>query len=63
MPDRLALKVNQLDVNYKDFQALWNVSFEVKKGEIVSIIGANGAGKSTPFKLDCRAPGAVSRNN
>ena len=47
MPDRLALKVNQLDVNYKDFQALWNVSFEVKKGEIVSIIGANGAGKST----------------
>jgi branched-chain amino acid transport system ATP-binding protein len=47
VPDRLALKVNQLDVNYKDFQALWNVSFEVKKGEIVSIIGANGAGKST----------------
>ncbi|MHC4605061.1 MAG: ABC transporter ATP-binding protein [Planctomycetota bacterium] len=47
MPNRLALRVSELDVHYKDFQALWNVSFEVKKGEIVSIIGANGSGKST----------------
>jgi branched-chain amino acid transport system ATP-binding protein len=41
------LKVSELDAHYKDFQALWNVSFEVNKGEIVSIIGANGSGKST----------------
>jgi branched-chain amino acid transport system ATP-binding protein len=47
VPNRLALRVSELDVHYKDFQALWNVSFEVKKGEIVSIIGANGSGKST----------------
>ena len=47
MPNRLALKVSELDAHYKDFQALWNVSFEVKKGEMVSIIGANGSGKST----------------
>ena len=47
MPNHLALKVSNLDAHYKDFQALWNVSFEVKKGEIVSIIGANGSGKST----------------
>jgi branched-chain amino acid transport system ATP-binding protein len=43
----LALEVSEMDVHYKDFQALWNVSLEVKKGEIVSVIGANGAGKST----------------
>ena len=47
MPQRLALKVSELDAHYKDFQALWNVSFEVHKGEMVSIIGANGSGKST----------------
>jgi branched-chain amino acid transport system ATP-binding protein len=47
VPNHLALKVSELDVHYKDFQALWNVSFEVNKGEMVSIIGANGSGKST----------------
>ena len=47
MENNLALKVSELDVHYKDFQALWNVSLEVKEGEIVSVIGANGAGKST----------------
>lgn len=47
MPDKAALKVTDLDVHYKDFQALWNVSIEVKEGEIVSVIGANGSGKST----------------
>ena len=47
MTDTLALKVADLDVFYKDFHALWNVSLEVKNGEIVSVIGANGSGKST----------------
>ncbi len=51
MPKRLALKVSEIDAHYKDFQALWNVSFEVLKGEIVSIIGANGSGKSTLLNL------------
>lgn len=41
------LKVEGLDVYYGVIQALRNVSFEVKKGEIVSLIGANGAGKTT----------------
>jgi branched-chain amino acid transport system ATP-binding protein len=45
--DSAALKVDYLDVHYKDFQALWNVSFEVRPREIVSVIGANGSGKST----------------
>lgn len=45
--NNLALEVSELDVHYKDFQALWGVSVDVKEREIVSVIGANGAGKST----------------
>jgi branched-chain amino acid transport system ATP-binding protein len=41
------LRVSGIDVHYGSFQALWNVSLEVRKGEVVSIIGANSAGKST----------------
>ncbi len=40
--------------NQKKFLALKNVSFEVKKGEKVGIIGSNGAGKSTLLKLISR---------
>jgi len=45
--EEVALKVDGLDVHYKDFQALWNVSLAVNAGKIVSVIGANGSGKST----------------
>lgn len=38
---------------YDDFWALKDVSFSVQKGEAVGIIGRNGAGKSTIFKLIC----------
>lgn len=41
------LKIEHLDVHYGDLQVLWDVSFEVKDGEIVALIGSNGAGKST----------------
>jgi branched-chain amino acid transport system ATP-binding protein len=41
------LKVENLDVYYGNIRALREVSFEVKKGEIVTLIGANGAGKTT----------------
>lgn len=41
------LKVNHLSVRYGMIQAVKDVSFEVNEGEIVTLIGANGAGKST----------------
>jgi branched-chain amino acid transport system ATP-binding protein len=41
------LRVDGIDVFYGDVQVLWDVSFEVKAGEIVALIGANGSGKST----------------
>lgn len=41
------LKVQDLSVHYGMIQAVHNVRFEVKQGEIVSLIGANGAGKTT----------------
>jgi branched-chain amino acid transport system ATP-binding protein len=41
------LEVQDLYVNYGAIQALKGVSFHLTKGEIVALIGANGAGKST----------------
>lgn len=44
------LEIKDIDVFYGDAQVIWDVSFEVNKGEIVALIGANGAGKSTVLK-------------
>jgi branched-chain amino acid transport system ATP-binding protein len=41
------LEVKGLSVGYKDLLAVQDVSFTVKRGEVVSLIGSNGAGKST----------------
>lgn len=44
------LKVDNIDVYYGDLQVLWGVSFDVREKEIVVLVGANGAGKSTTLK-------------
>ena len=51
-PDRGAngkslLEVRGLSSGYGDSQVLWEVSLDVKEGEVVALIGANGAGKTT----------------
>jgi branched-chain amino acid transport system ATP-binding protein len=45
--DQALLKVDRINVSYKDVQVLRDVTLEVRKGEIVTVIGPNGAGKST----------------
>lgn len=44
------LQVKDLSISYGAIQAVRHVDFEVKEGEIVTLIGANGAGKSTILK-------------
>lgn len=44
------LKVNKIDVFHGDLQVLWGITFDVKEKEILVLIGANGAGKSTTIK-------------
>jgi branched-chain amino acid transport system ATP-binding protein len=44
------LSVNSISVGYKGLLAIQDVSFSINKGEIVSLVGSNGAGKSTIVK-------------
>jgi len=44
------LQVKDLVVSYGNIQAIKGINFEVKKGEIVTILGANGAGKTTTLR-------------
>ena len=47
------LKVTDLKVSYGGIDALRGISFDVEEGEIVTLIGANGAGKSTTLRTIC----------
>jgi branched-chain amino acid transport system ATP-binding protein len=50
----MLLSVENLSVSYGNIKALHGISFEVDQGEIVCIIGANGAGKSTTLRAISR---------
>jgi energy-coupling factor transporter ATP-binding protein EcfA2 len=44
------LELKKLSFSYGDLRVLWDIDLEVHKGEIVTVVGANGAGKSTTLK-------------
>lgn len=44
------LSIQQLNFSYGDLKVLWGIDLEVHPGEIVTVVGANGAGKSTTLK-------------
>ena len=51
-PDKIpALQVNNIDFSYGHVQVLFDVGFEVRKGEVLALLGTNGAGKSTILRV------------
>jgi len=44
------LEIDKINVSYEDLQALWDISINISKEEVVAIIGPNGAGKTTLLK-------------
>ena len=63
----MQLNIQNLNVSYGNIKALHGISFSVKTGEILTIIGANGAGKSTTLRAISRMipcePGSVMEFN
>ena len=52
-PDEIILRLDGIHTYYGHIHALQGVTLEVKRGEIVTLIGANGAGKTTTLKTIC----------
>jgi len=52
-PGGAVIRVDQVQRRFGDFYAVKGVSFEVRRGEVFGLLGANGAGKSTTFRMLC----------
>jgi len=50
---KTVIEVNNLQRRFGDFYAVNNISFTVQQGEVFGLLGANGAGKSTTFRMLC----------
>jgi len=61
----IMLRIDRLHVAYGGIQAVKGISLEVRRGELIALIGANGAGKTTTLKAitgtlpDCRVDGHI----
>jgi branched-chain amino acid transport system ATP-binding protein len=44
------LRIENLQAGYRDVQVLWGISLQVKRGQLVTVVGANGAGKTTTLR-------------
>ncbi|WP_321323394.1 ATP-binding cassette domain-containing protein [Thiomicrorhabdus sp.] len=51
--DNKVIQVNNLEKRFGDFVAVKGIDFSVRQGEIFGLLGANGAGKSTTFRMLC----------
>jgi energy-coupling factor transporter ATP-binding protein EcfA2 len=60
MNEGISLEVQDLEVRYGGIRAVQGISFSVNPGEIVAMIGANGAGKSSTLRAIAEAEAATS---
>jgi len=52
-PHEAVIEVNNVQKRFGEFYAVKGISFNVKRGEVFGLLGANGAGKSTTFRMLC----------
>ena len=51
LPKDIILRIENISKSFYEVKALQNISFDIYKGEILGLLGANGAGKSTRLKI------------